>query len=294
MALPSIKTSFAFNHADQQDNLGQAFSGDFNAVQTALDSRAEELRVLINQLLYALDSATDGSSGADNIKATAIADVTGSTVQTILEDLKGQIDTIVGGGIPAGSVTIDKLDSGIIGSRTYTENNYIVDDEAVGVSIEKLDIALKDRQDNIDTLTGEIGTTTYTEKNYIADTDSLATSVDKLDMAMTKIIETGSNANGVYIKFEDGTMIQKHAPLVNVTTAVSGALHYKDFTWTFPIPFYEVATVNPVCTLTAGEGVGASALAILTDYSTFRAWYVGALTNHNQSMRVTAIGRWKA
>ena len=45
-----------------------------------------------NALVDALSAATDGDSGADNIKATAITNVTGTSVQSILEGLKAYID----------------------------------------------------------------------------------------------------------------------------------------------------------------------------------------------------------
>ncbi|MET3699346.1 hypothetical protein SAMN05877753_10215 [Bacillus oleivorans] len=67
-----------------------------------------------------LASTTDGNSGADNVKATAIAGLTGATVQTLLESLKAlddsnkeyllsQIQGVTLGQIPDGTITPVKL-----------------------------------------------------------------------------------------------------------------------------------------------------------------------------------------
>lgn len=78
-----------------------------------------------------------------------------------------------------------------IGDRLYTENNYIVDAETITLSINKLDIEVKDLEDlitaastSISTLSAAIGDQTYTTNNYILDGESLSDSLDKLDIAL--------------------------------------------------------------------------------------------------------------
>lgn len=53
------------------------------------------------------------------------------------------------------------------------------------------------------------------------------------------VIERGSNANGDYVKFSDGTMICQSPFLVStgVTTAVGSTFYSDAITWTFPAPF---------------------------------------------------------
>ena len=63
-------------------------------LKSKFDEAGVDLKTYINDTLIAeLESTTDSASGADNIGATAITGVTGATVQTILEDLKTQINT---------------------------------------------------------------------------------------------------------------------------------------------------------------------------------------------------------
>jgi hypothetical protein len=76
----------------------------------------EALKILVDEKSNTVDvytktelqSVTDGSSGADGIKATPIA-TSPDTVQGILEWLKTQIDSTILGQIPDGSITEAKL-----------------------------------------------------------------------------------------------------------------------------------------------------------------------------------------
>lgn len=97
---------FSFNHADQQDKLYQTMTAA--EIKAAFDSRGNELRAFINNLISILNSTEDGNSGADNIAATPISG-SPSTVQGMLEWLKTQIDNTALGQLPDGSITDTKL-----------------------------------------------------------------------------------------------------------------------------------------------------------------------------------------
>jgi len=55
-----------------------------------------QLTVHLNAAKAIFDATTDSASGADNVAATAIAGLTGATVQALLEALKVKLDTDVG------------------------------------------------------------------------------------------------------------------------------------------------------------------------------------------------------
>lgn len=89
-------------------------------VKAQFDAAPDELRLTFNQLIDDLQSFVDGDSGADNIGVSAIAGLTGGTVQSLLEELKGlddtnrdyllaQIQGVVLGQIPDKSITLAKL-----------------------------------------------------------------------------------------------------------------------------------------------------------------------------------------
>lgn len=94
----------------------------------------------INDIEDKLASTADGNSGADNVSITAITGITGGTIQLALEELKAQVNQAIDGYVPDGGVTIEKLDPTIIGSRSYSDNNIIVDNEPVAASLNKLDV----------------------------------------------------------------------------------------------------------------------------------------------------------
>lgn len=86
---------------DTDLNIIQALSNRPNATEglsaAALKAKFDEgpnaLKTYINSLITILNSTTDGSSGADNIGATAISGLSGTTVQSLIESLKALVDT---------------------------------------------------------------------------------------------------------------------------------------------------------------------------------------------------------
>ncbi len=81
---------FTFNHADQADELNLPA----DTAKQKFDSRASELKTAINKVVDLLNATTDGASGADNVGATAISGVTGTTVQAQMKSMKGLVDAI--------------------------------------------------------------------------------------------------------------------------------------------------------------------------------------------------------
>ncbi|WHY76065.1 H-type lectin domain-containing protein [Neobacillus sp. WH10] len=66
-------------------------------LKAQFDAAPNEVREYLNKLIDALKKTEDGDSGADNIGATAIAGLTGTTIQTLLESLKTHADKKVQG-----------------------------------------------------------------------------------------------------------------------------------------------------------------------------------------------------
>lgn len=115
-------------------------------------------------------------------------------------------------------------------------------------------------------------------------------------VASGAIIETGTNANGTYTKFADGTMISiSTVALTGGTTVAVGAIFRSTsvLAVTFPATFIAAphcyATPNTAqIRWTAPSAAGATTV----NYSFL---VVSALNNaDNDTVRVTAIGRWKA
>lgn len=76
-------TAFTKKVADLADDV----QGNPAELKADFDAAPEELRSYFNNLIDALKSTAGGDSGAKNLGATAITNLTGTDVQSLLEDL---------------------------------------------------------------------------------------------------------------------------------------------------------------------------------------------------------------
>jgi hypothetical protein len=107
---------------------------------------------------------------------------------------------------------IDALETAI-GTRIYTEQNYVTNGESLTSSIDALDQQLQNTQTDADSAaaeananTGKIGNQTYSQENYVTNGESLTSSIDALDQQL-KIVsdkadqsETDINSLGGLLK----------------------------------------------------------------------------------------------
>lgn len=134
---------------------------------------------------------------------------------------------------------------------------------------------------------------TYINKNlYIQDAG----------YTLGEIIDSGSNSNGKWIKFGDGTMIcwNKIYATGNQLgfTTNYGSIYYPDtaITWTYPISFYSSPRVELTSRFQGGVGGGVNLSSEPgTISSTFYMYYSKSFTfSSNQvSVECFAIGKWK-
>jgi len=109
------------------------------------------------------------------------------------------------------------------------------------------------------------------------------------------IIERGSNANGEYVRYADGTQIcTVNAALSGVTSTATGGIYTsQDINWTFPATFTTSAIVTGrvrVGTASSWIGLGNNATSDLTsaDYAIKSSTAIAASTG----LGLCAIGRW--
>lgn len=97
-------------------------------LKAKFDENPEAFKTFVNTLIDQLESTTDSSSGADQIGATSITDLTGNTVQALLESLKALVDTQLP--TPDGSITNTKLATdvkvGSLAALTTTDKSSVV------------------------------------------------------------------------------------------------------------------------------------------------------------------------
>lgn len=112
-------------------------------------------------------------------------------------------------------------------------------------------------------------------------------------LATLGFIERGSNANGSYVKFADGTLICWHkmsAGSLDISVAFSGGFRTGGVSWTFPMAFLAAPAVSISPTDASAFGVsistvsGTSALFFLTS--------VSAQAAASRAAYLIAVGRW--
>jgi hypothetical protein len=106
-----------------------------------------------------------------------------------------------------------------------------------------------------------------------------------------RVIERGTNANGEYVRFADGTQICTRTNLsaANASTALGAVFRSADVAWTFPVTFIAAPVVqgdvdDADCWLTTSGAPSATTVNVRAIAAVTKA---GALT-----LRATAIGRW--
>lgn len=126
---------------------------------------------------------------------------------------------------------------------------------------------------------------------------TLQTSIDEISNSLTHyIIEQGSNSNGYYRKWSDGTLEQ----WINMTVYDQklqnpyGALYQGVRYWTYPIPFNSVKTI--ICghfQYDTGASWGTVAGATATNAALRGIDVVSRPGGHPCYISAFAIGRWK-
>jgi hypothetical protein len=115
-----------------------------------------------------------------------------------------------------------------------------------------------------------------------------------------KIIESGSNANGSWLKFEDGTLIQSMYKTLaagsGVATSAYGSLYLGSYTWTFPVEFAETEVPRVHCGLfkwSNGASWGTTVEPAYTNVALRGLDVVARNVDAKVSISAIAIGKWK-
>lgn len=112
------------------------------------------------------------------------------------------------------------------------------------------------------------------------------------------IVESGSNTNGHYTKYSDGTMVCYHRvnSVVSLSPSAFSSFFRAFYTWTFPEPFISPVRAEIMGTIMLNDVVTNTSMFSDGDGSTTQGLFVflGSAT-YNQLRRpyLKAIGRWK-
>ena len=115
------------------------------------------------------------------------------------------------------------------------------------------------------------------------------------DLENKVIVESGSNSNGKWVKFADGTMICTHRMFsVSGITIPYGSLFRTDSTyWDFPQPFFDFPVMSATC-----QDTTAFSIVAMGAYGTYDVNGTFSVINSKSDSKpvlvgLTAIGRWK-
>lgn len=122
--------------------------------------------------------------------------------------------------------------------------------------------------------------------------------IKALSEKVAGIIESGSNDNGDYIKFSDGTMIQYGQVDTNLKdfTAQYGSVFYNQSFSTINFPLEFIAVPIVMVNQELGGYLGGNSLGGLPTKTNFRVYlYItkSGVINRNAIIYWQAIGRWK-
>lgn len=116
-----------------------------------------------------------------------------------------------------------------------------------------------------------------------------------VDLESKSIVDSGSNANGNWVRFADGTMICTHRMFSasGITTPYGSLFRTDSTSWNFPQPFSDFPVMSATCQDTVAYSI--AAMGSLGTYATNGTFSVINSESYSQPVLVglTAIGRWK-
>lgn len=119
-------------------------------------------------------------------------------------------------------------------------------------------------------------------------------------LGSSKIIDSGSNANGEWVRYADGTMICTHAIVTSGACSLIDNFRFSsEITWTYPVAFIskpKPMAVSEKNTAYAGNVISCTPTGTSMVNTTSFKFYImltNLATTHDNTTYLTAIGKWK-
>lgn len=303
--------------------------GDFGLGSTGLPTFSGNADTLVNGGLYSVDSTStnlpEASNGmmivspflpdatsqifhafntnrqyfrhqASGVWSTWVESYSGNTVATGTGDLVKATSPqlsgvpVVNGSLIVGGTSVDGSEGGQIqltkSPLSSALNDYYIDQSVDNIRFFSNFAPSQFRifQLNFNELTDSQTSNIYHQQNAVGIVNQSG------GIPTGAIIERGSNVNGEYTKFADGTMICTHDPVGGGATIATGSIYQSsETTWTFPAAFTEVLSVSGSTGAASPRWVNCRILsntqAAIRDFSS-----VSDGTQKNNP--ITAIGYW--
>ena len=283
-----------------------------------MDKKISELDQALQINNDAVFPMSQDNSGTDTTYKTTITQLsteigegqTFSNLQTTDKTLVGAINEVAQGGGGGGSSNANLApdydatstyavgDWCIYNGTLYQCNTAIPTAEAFDPThwtAKKVVDAFADIEDELD---GKVDTSDFTADLLPIQSGSATNTKDYIDTKVSGVVESGSNANGNYVKYADGTLICYKTVNVSGTFTNWGNvfLTQEMSLGSFAFTFYAtpILQVSPVNTETAASIVSIINVST-TSCGVLRAMRGTSLTGSQDfTFSVMAIGRWKA
>lgn len=194
----------------------------------------------------------------------------------------------------------DQTQGYVAGSRWYntsTGDLFICVSASTGAAVWIAETTLTFADVTLDAVTSAGNTTTNAvDVGELRSTDWVGTVANG---ALGHVVEMGSNANGQYVKFADGTMICTRV-VTNITTGsalggIAGAFIGSTTVYSFSAVFIAVPSIAFGCAKQSGGGAAIGVVAGATAMTTTATGNISLLSNDATlvgSIYITANGRW--
>lgn len=185
----------------------------------------------------------------------------------------------------------DQTQGFVAGSRWYntsTGDLFICTSAATGAAVWVAETTLTFADVTLDAVTTSGNSTTNAvDVGALRSTNWVGTVANG---ALGHVVERGSNANGEYVKFADGTMICQRQIALDMTVSGPIAFAYPS-TWNSPNPNFRPSSFcSGVATVPDEENM--SSVSLSSSNTEWRVFPNAVGTNTALQARLTAIGRW--
>lgn len=202
------------------------------------DENPEKVREFINTLIDALNSTTDGTSGADNLGSATIAGLTGTTVRTQLIEIKKELDGKAG---TTDFLAKDNTDPFTPTGEYNPATKDYVDTTVAGVVMGKIPDDSLTEAKMADEMKKQAGGV-YPYNEGATNRTNIGTNTESINKikAVDKFYDTTGTATALTVDtqnnyaFDDGTVLRinpnvSNTGVVNITVDSESAKHIKKF-----------------------------------------------------------------
>ncbi len=232
-----------------------------------------------------------------------VGNITGKITDEVYDEIRNDVklnwkepvDTV--GDLPSNAETGDtrmvrETVDGVSPVYRYNGSRWVEIQQIDSTAITEVDERLQAEIDKKETPQGAQDKADAAELNAKSAVTALENEIMDDDSEVLKVVESGSNANGRFIRYSDGTQMCWHRGVSMATNTAQGAIYRStSSTWTFPKEFINnnisVSATAETYAQWADLGGNPSSDGVAIVH------YSGRSSNSTYNTNLFAVGRWK-